>query len=163
MSRLHEQEFSEKIDMGLWKRLISYAWRSKGLVIFSIFSLLCVALVDIAYPLFNKYAIDHFITPGTTDGLIWFFVVYVLAVILQSVGVMCFVSGAGKLEMQISYDIRQDVFLKLQTLSFSFYDKTAVGYLMSRMISDVARLSEMIAWSLVDVLSSSGAWRRCFL
>lgn len=152
MSSLHEQEFSEKIDMSLWKRLISYAWRSKGLVLFSVFSLLCVALVDIAYPLFNKYAIDHFITPGTLDGLGWFFAAYVLAIALQSVGVMCFVSGAGKLEMQISYDIRQDVFLKLQTLSFSFYDKTAVGYLMSRMISDVARLSEMIAWSLVDVL-----------
>ena len=152
MSKLREQDFSEKIDMGLWRRLASYAWRSKGLVIFSVLSLLCVALVDIAYPLFNKYAIDHFITPGTTDGLGLFFAAYILAVVFQSAGVMCFVSGAGKLEMQISYDIRQEVFLKLQTLSFSFYDKTAVGYLMSRMISDVARLSEMIAWSLVDVL-----------
>ncbi len=60
--------------------------------------------------------------------------------------------------MQISYDIRQEVFLKLQTLAFSFYDKTAVGYLMSRMISDVARLSEMIAWSIVDIL-----WALCFV
>ena len=152
MSRLREEEFDQKIDMSLWKRLAAYAWRSKGLVVFSVCSLVCVALVDIAYPLFNKFAIDFFITPGTTKGLFWFFAVYVLAVVFQSIGVMCFVSGAGKLEMQISYDIRQEVFLKLQKLSFSFYDKMAVGYLMSRMISDVARLSEMIAWSIVDVL-----------
>lgn len=158
MSRIREEEFDQKIDASLWKRLASYAWRSKGLVIFSVCALLCVALVDIAYPLFNKYAIDHFIIPGTTQGLGWYFVLYVLAVVFQSAGVMCFVSGAGKLEMQISYDIRQEVFLKLQTLSFSFYDKTAVGYLMSRMISDVARLSEMIAWSIVDIL-----WALCFV
>ena len=156
MSRLREEEFDQKINIGLWKRLAGYAWRSKKLVIFTIFSMLCVVLVDIAYPLFNKYAIDSFITPGSMQGLGWFFALYVIAIAFQSLGVVFYVSGAGKLEMQISYDIRQEVFLKLQKLSFSFYDKTAVGYLMSRMISDVARLSEMIAWSIVDVLWSLG-------
>lgn len=52
----------------------------------------------------------------------------------------------------MSYDIRQDAFAKLQQLSFSFYDTTSVGWLMARMVSDIARLSDMIAWSLVDLM-----------
>lgn len=56
----------------------------------------------------------------------------------------------------MSYDIRQDAFAKLQQLSFSFYDTTSVGWLMARMVSDIARLSDMIAWSLVDLM-----WAAC--
>ncbi len=63
-------------------------------MIFSVCALLCVALVDIAYPLFNKYAIDHFIIPGTTQGLGWYFVLYVLAVVFQSAGVMWLCIGS---------------------------------------------------------------------
>jgi ATP-binding cassette subfamily B protein len=54
--------------------------------------------------------------------------------------------------MSIAFDIRQQAFKKLQELSFSFYDKTAVGYLMARVISDVGRLSELVAWSIVDLM-----------
>ena len=54
--------------------------------------------------------------------------------------------------MDISYDIRQDAFTHLQQLSFSYYDTTSVGWLMARLGSDVSRLSEMIAWSVVDVM-----------
>ena len=52
----------------------------------------------------------------------------------------------------MSFDIRQEAFTHLQQLSFSYYDTTSVGWLMARMGSDVARLSEMIAWSVVDVM-----------
>jgi len=68
--------------------------------------------------------------------------------------VITFINCAGQLEMKIAYTIRQDAFRRLQELSFSFYDRTAVGYIMARMLSDISRLSDMIAWSLVDVLWS---------
>ena len=46
--------------------------------------------------------------------------VYAALVVVQSLGVFLFVRGAGRLEMDMSYDIRQDAFAKLQQLSFSF-------------------------------------------
>jgi ATP-binding cassette subfamily B protein len=52
--------------------------------------------------------------------------------------------------MGICYDIRKNGFKRLQELSFTYYDKTAVGWLMARMTSDTSRLGDTIAWGLVD-------------
>ena len=143
---------NEKIDLKVWKRLTAYALQYKARVIRTILVLVVVSGVDLAYPLFTRYAINHFIMGGTTEGLPMFGAAYVLMVIAQGVGVMLFVRGAGRLEMDMSYDIRQDAFTHLQQLSFSYYDTTSVGWLMARLGSDVSRLSEMIAWSVVDVM-----------
>ena len=154
-SALQENEFDQKVDFGLWKRLIKYALRSKRIVITTIIALLVVAAVDLIYPLMSKYAIDNIIDGAHTERILPFAIIYVVFVVLQGLGVMLFIKCSGKLEMNIAYDIRQDSFRKLQELSFSYYDKTAVGYIMARMVSDIGRLSELIAWSVVDLLWSS--------
>ena len=145
---------NEKIDLKVWKRLVEYGLQYKARVIRTILVLLVVSGADLAYPLFTRYAINHFIVGETTGGLWLFGVIYVVTVAVQGLGVVLFVRGAGRLEMDISYDIRQDAFTHLQQLSFSYYDTTSVGWLMARMGSDVSRLSEMIAWSIVDVMWS---------
>lgn len=142
----------QKIELRLWKRLIAYAMRHRRTVVSVMLVLLVVAGIDLAYPQLSRYAIDHFIEGGTTEGLWLYGLVYAALVVVQSLGVFLFVRGAGRLEMDMSYDIRQDAFAKLQQLSFSFYDTTSVGWLMARMVSDIARLSDMIAWSLVDLM-----------
>ncbi len=152
---IEEQDFAAKrIDWGVWKRLYRYALQHKGLFFTVIAALIFVALIDIAYPLFTSYAIDHFVLPKVIDGLGRFAALYAVVILVQGSGVITFINCAGQLEMKIAYTIRQDAFRRLQELSFSFYDRTAVGYIMARMMSDISRLSDMIAWSLVDVLWS---------
>lgn len=144
----------QKIDLRLWKRLIDYAMRHRRIVFWMIPVLLVVAGIDLIYPQLTRYAIDHFIAGNTTEGLAGYGLLYAALVVIQGGCVFLFVRGSGHLEMNISYDIRQDAFAKLQQLSFSFYDTTSVGWLMARMVSDIARLSDMIAWSLVDLVWS---------
>ncbi len=149
---IEEQDFAaKKIDWNVWKRLYQYALRHKKPFFTVIISLVFVAAFDIAYPLYTSYAIDHFVVPKSLDGLVPFAILYAVTILMQGAGVVTFIINAGKLEMAIAYDIRQDTFLRLQELSFSFYDHTPVGYVMARMMSDVSRLSDMVAWSLVDV------------
>ena len=147
----------QRIDFGIWKPLTDYAMRYKGRVILIFFVMIVVAGTDVIYPLLNRYAIDTFIVGGTTQGLPVFAAVNMAFVAVQGLGVALFVRNTGKLEMDICYDIRQDGFTRLQQLSFSFYDTTSVGWLMARMGSDIARLSEMISWSIVDVMWSAVA------
>ena len=156
MSYQNEQDYTnEKVDPKLWKRLYAYAWRNKKIFLMTIACLLFVALVDSLYPLLANYAVDRFIIPGKVQGVWLFLLVYIVLAFSQGFGTLGFITRCGRMEMTISYDIRQDGFLKLQNQSFAFYDKTAVGYLMARIISDVNRLSEMVAWSMVDLLWSS--------
>ena len=118
---LDQKEYSsEKIDLRVWRRLIAYAMRRKGDVARLACVLLVVSSIDILYPQLTRYAINHFIEGNTTQGL-WAFALFYAAVIaVQGFGVFFFVRGAGRLEMNICYDIRQDAFTHLQELSFSF-------------------------------------------
>lgn len=158
MSYENEQDFSkEKVDLNLWKKIFAYGLKNKKLLVRTALSMMLVAIIDACYPLLSSYAIDNFIVPGTSQGAGWFLVAYIALCFVQAAGTFGFIHCSGKMEMNISYDIRQDGFLKLQEQSFAFYDKTAVGYLMARMVSDVSRLSEMVAWSVVDVM-----WALCY-
>lgn len=155
---MQEKNYNDKkIDLRVWKRLLSYALRSKWRVISTMSIMIMVAGIDLLYPLMTRFAINNLILPQTTQGVWQFAGLYILLVLFQSTGVFLFVKGAGRLERDISYDIRQETFTKLQQLSFSFYDTTSVGWLMARMGSDVSRISEMIAWSIIDLM-----WGGCF-
>jgi ATP-binding cassette subfamily B protein len=61
-----------------------------------------------------------------------------------------FISCAGKIRTHVSHDIRRDAFEQLQELSFSFYDTKSVGWLMARLTSDCQRLSNILAWGVMD-------------
>ncbi len=56
----------------------------------------------------------------------------------------------GKVETNVSYDIRKRGFEKLQILPLSYYDDKAVGWLMARMTSDINGISETLSWGIVD-------------
>ena len=152
MNRIEEKDFSEKKTKGLWKRIFSYAMQHKKLVFFTLIVMGVVAFCDVLFPLMSRYAINNFIEKQTTDGIVGFAIFFLLLIACSAVCVYMFIRNAGMLEMRMSYAIRRDAFRKLQELSFSYYDTTAVGYIMARMVSDIARLSEMVAWSIVDVI-----------
>lgn len=151
MQRLEEKSFDQKVDIHTWKRLFGYAFRHKKIVAQIVVVMLINAVIDVLHPVLTGYAIDNFVVPGTLEGVKLFAIAYSVIILIQCYSVFRFLERGGRLEMDISYEIRKEAFQKLQELSFSFYDKTPVGYLLARMVSDIARLSEMIAWSFVDV------------
>ena len=154
-SALKEEEFTKKIDLGLWKKLLRYAFNHKKLLVGLVIMMAIVIAIDLAYPQLTRFAIDNIIADGAPENikkLPSYAVFYVVLIVIQGLATIAHERFAGKLEMTIAFEIRQDAFKKLQELSFSYYDKTAVGYIMARMVGDIGRLSEMIAWSLSDLL-----------
>ena len=151
MSALKEQEYSKSIDFGLWKDLFKYIKPYRNRIIALIVVMMGSGGIDVIFPLMNRYAIDNFIVTGRLDKLWVFAGIYAGLVALQAINVYFFIYFAGRIEMSLSYDIRKAGFKRLQELSFSYYDKTSVGWLRARMTSDVERLGATIAWSLVDL------------
>ncbi|MCP4707095.1 MAG: ABC transporter ATP-binding protein, partial [Planctomycetes bacterium] len=71
---------------------------------------------------------------------------------IQGLNVWLLIAIAGKVDMWVCYDIRKAGFQRLQELSFSYFDKTPVGWLMARMTSDTERLADTLAWGIVDLV-----------
>ena len=141
---------NEKIDIPLWKNFLTYAKPFKKQFILIAILMVVVGTIDALYPQLTRYAIDHFVVEGVTTNLYKFIAVYGVTIIVQCAIIWLFISTAGRIEMGMAYNIRKIGFEKLQLLSLSYYDQRAVGWLMARMTSDIARLSETISWGLVD-------------
>ncbi len=153
-----EESFTSlKLDMNVWKKIFSFMKPLKKYIILGVAAISVLAMTDILYPYIAKFAIDEIITPniGILDPdmskLKLFIGLYVGFMILQAVMVYVFIIFAGKVEVELAFNIRKKAFHHLQELPFSYYDRTRTGWIMARMTSDSRNLSDILSWGVVDL------------
>ena len=131
-------------------RIVPYARKySRTLATMVICGLIGTGM-DIALPLFQRYALNHFIAGGTTDTLPLFIVIYVLAIVAAGCATFIACKGAMTTEVSMNRDLRNAAFNHLQTLSFSYFNQNSVGYIHSRVMSDTSRIGGLVSWTLMD-------------
>ena len=152
MAAFDEQEYTKSFDLSIWKRL-GPILRPYGACFVGMFAFNALtAAVDVALPLLQRFAIANFIEKSTLAGIVPYGAVYLAVILLQALSVVLFARNSMYIEMSAGRDLRRKLFTHLQTLSFSFYNVTPVGYLLSRVMSDTNRIAGMIAWNLTDIL-----------
>lgn len=147
-----EKEFSKNYDFEIWKNLLRYVKPFKKNFIYLGCLVILLGIVEATIPVFTTIALDTFVAKETLDNFPRFVAAYMGVISLLSLIAFLFIKEAGRMEANITYVLREKGFKKLQELSFSYFDKTAVGWLMARMTSDAMRIGEIIAWGLVDFL-----------
>ena len=75
------------------------------------------SLIDSVYPLFNRYALDHFVAEGTMDTLPLFVISYLVILAAQVVMNYISISQCGAIEMYVDRDLRNASFSHLQEFS----------------------------------------------
>ena len=155
MNNNFEEKDVEKFKFKTWKRIISIVLKSKGALIAMILFVILSTVVDICYPLLNRFVLQTYFegNPSQNDQIFtWVIIGYVSIVIAMGVSVWGFIYFSTKVEESTTYEIRMLAFDKIQKLSFSYFDTTPSGWLMARMTSDARKLSSIISWSIVDLL-----------
>ena len=154
MQQQQEQDYTRRFDVGLWRRLIAYL-KPYHKYLLGIMAAMCVsALCDVIFPLMTREALDNYRTLNSRS-IVWFAARYGGIILVQFACIFAFCRLAGKAEQGINRHIRALSFKRLEELSFSYYDTMPVGYIISRMTSDTARLGETVAWALVDLFWSA--------
>ena len=151
MAVYEEQEYNKPFSFQIWAKMLPFFKPYKKYFAITIGLNLLLAGVDVLVPLFQSYAIDHFIAPDTLDGIGSFAGTYVAMILLQTIFVYVSVRAATIIEMNVGKDLKWAQFEHLQTLSFSYYNTTPVGYIHARVMSDTLRIAGMTAWGLVDM------------
>lgn len=126
--------------------LKKYRGQLAAMVVFG----LCGSLVDIVMPLFQRYALNHFVEGGTLDTLPLFILGYVAAILFAAAANYYACMLATSIEVWIGRDLRSAAFRHLQTLSFSFFNQNSVGYIHARVMSDTGRIGSLFSWTLID-------------
>ncbi|HBN55540.1 MAG TPA: ABC transporter ATP-binding protein, partial [Lachnospiraceae bacterium] len=151
MAAYEEQEYNRPFSFRIWAKMFPFFKPYKKYFCITMGLNIFLAGVDILVPLFQSYAIDHFIAEHMLEGLDLFTLLYVLMIVFQTVSVYWSVHAATTIEMNLGRDLKQAQFAHLQTLSFSYYNTTPVGYIHARVMSDTLRIATMVAWGLVDM------------
>ena len=152
MAAFDEQEYTKSFDIKIWKRLLPVLKHyKKAFLGMLVFNGVCAA-IDVVLPLFQRYAIQNFIEADTLQGFLPYGLAYFAVIILQALSVVAFGRNSMHIEMNVGRDLRRNLFTHLQTLSFSFYNVTPVGYLLTRVMNDTNRIASMIAWNFTDIL-----------
>ena len=151
MAAYEEQEYKKPFSFQVWAKMLPFFKPYKKYFVITIGLNLLLAGIDVLVPLFQSYAIDHFIVPDTLDGIPIFAGVYIGLIVLQTVFVYVSVHAATTIEMCVGKDLKWAQFEHLQTLSFSYYNTTPVGYIHARGMSDTLKIAGMTAWGLVDM------------
>lgn len=162
MSNHHEEEQLGKIyDAKVARRLTRYLAPYKRLVAFALALTIGLNLIRQLGPLLTKWVIDDYVAPAARgamkpeaafDGIAWLAIAYV--------GSLGFTLVVGYFQdvllntigQRVMYDLREQIFAKLQSIEVSFYDNNPVGRLITRLTSDVDSLNELFTAGLVEVL-----------
>lgn len=157
-NRFQEQDFSNtKFKFSSWLRLAKVYLPIKKTLLSALIINTITPLSEILFPLINSYAIDYFLIKNGDLGKMPLFIgVSFFVIIVANIGFLLFFKYCAKLEMFFAYSLKQELFHKLQKMSFSYFDVTPVGWIISRVTSDVNRLAEIMSWALIDLFSGLG-------
>lgn len=126
--------------------LKAYRWEMAVMICLGLIS----SLADTVYPLFNRYALNHFVAYSTLDTVPVFLGLYLLVLIVQVIANYISSYLISKVELYIGRDLKNAAFNHLQTLSFSYFNHHNVGYVHARVMSDTDRIGTMVSWRLMD-------------
>ncbi len=151
MAAYEEQEYNKPFSFRVWGKMLPFFKPYRKFFAITLGFNIFLAGIDVVVPLFQSYAIDHFITVESLEGIWRFAAAYVAVIVIQTMSVCFSVRAATTIEMNVGKDLKWAQFEHLQTLSFSYYNTTPVGYIHARVMSDTLRIATMVAWGLVDM------------
>ena len=162
MADHHEEEQLGKLyDARAARRLIRYLGPYKRMVGIALVLTVGLNLTRQVGPLLTKWAIDDYVKPASEAalgldqafrGIMILSLVYILSLAV-TLGVGYFQDVLlNTIGQRVMYDLREQIFGKLQTVEVAFYDANPVGRLITRLTTDVDALNELFTSGLVDVL-----------
>ena len=134
---------------------LSYFAAHKRLFALDIGCAVCIALIDLSFPLVTRQALYDFL-PNEKFRVFFTVMLVAAAFYVLRAGLNYIVCYYGHtFGIRVEADIRRDLFRHLQEMSFDFYDNNRTGQLMSRLTSDLFELTELAHHGPEDLLTST--------
>ena len=149
-----DENIAGKFDWYIISKFLPYLARYKGWTLASVILMLLYTAFSLANPYLIGLAIDQFISHNDVRGLAMIGVVLIVVNILMWQAQYWQVWTMSWVGQQILYHLSSDMYTHLQRLSLSFYDRTQIGRVMSRLQSDIDVLESMLSSGLLSMLGS---------
>ncbi len=157
--------FEKSFDWDLTRRLLGYVKPYRAALTLGISLLVIYSIITPIFPTLIARAVDDYLVGGTTaaltiderfNGVLTIVMIYLGLRLLNFVLRFAYTYVVSWLGQHIIFDIRKQMFTKIQALSLGFFDRTPVGRLITRITSDVDAIQQMLTDGIVGLVADVG-------
>jgi ATP-binding cassette subfamily B protein len=153
VKQFHEEEgIGKTYDFQVARRLLRYLRPYLRLLFPALLLTFALNLLGILQPKFTEYAIDWYILPRKSSGLELLVGLYVGVQLLRLVFSYFQALLLNTVGQYVMFDMRRELYDKLQHQEVAYYDRNPVGRIMTRLTSDVDSLNELFTAGITDLL-----------
>ncbi len=153
VKQFHEEEaIGKTYDLQVARRLLRYLKPYARLLVPALILTLLLYLLGILQPKFTQYAIDWYILPRRTQGIALFALIYLGAQFARFVFSYFQVVLLNTIGQYVMFDLRREIYDKLQHQEIAYYDRNPVGRIITRLTADVDALNELFTSGVTDLL-----------
>ena len=143
----------KNFNLKLLNRLIGFTKPYKFNFIFVSFSAIIISFLSILNQYFLKIAVDEYITPRDYKGLIIIIVLMLSVLCFQVIFQFLFIYFTNLLGQKVVYDLRTKLFKTIINFKMSYYDKSSVGRLVTRTVSDMETIASIFSQGLFMIFA----------
>lgn len=140
-------------NMSLFRRLLSYTKPYKLTFYFVALSAILIAVVAIGMPYLIKVSIDEHIIPRQFNGFVTVIGMMIAVLIIDVLLQLSFIYYANWLGQQVIRDLRVKLFTHMMGFKMQYFDKSAVGKLVTRAVSDIETIASIFSQGLFVIIS----------
>jgi len=141
------------IDLKVLRQLMAFVRPYRARFYFVIFLTLALGFLSPLRPLLIQYAIDHDVANGNYRGMVMMMIWIVVLLVIQAVFQYAHTYISGRIAQFVLRDIRVKLYNHIIKLRLQFFDKTPIGRLVTRIISDVETLADVFSEGLAAMAS----------
>ena len=143
----------KNFNLKLFKRLLGFTKPYRLNFIFVSFSAIIISVFSILNQYFLKIAVDEYITPKDYIGLLYLIIVMILILCFQVTFQFLFIYFTNLLGQKVVYDLRTKLFKTIIKFKMSYYDKSSVGRLVTRTVSDMETIASIFSQGLFMIFA----------
>lgn len=140
------------IDWSVLSRLMRFVLPYKGRFTAVIFLTILLGLLAPTRPILIQYTLDNDVAVGDYNGMVWMMVILLGLLVVHSIAQYIHTYMSGWLGQQVIRDIRTKLYRHIISLRLKFFDKTPIGRLVTRTISDVETLADVFSEGLAAMV-----------
>jgi len=142
----------DAFNVSLLKRIFQYVKPYRRIFIWSVVLTILLALVAPVRPFLIKYTLDNYILKGHYNGLLMMTIVMLVMLVIQSVIQYSHTLLTNTLGQSAIRDLRINVFNHITKLRLKYFDKTPIGQLITRTVSDLETISDIFSEGLIVII-----------
>lgn len=142
----------QAVDVNLLRRIFRYVKPYRRIFVWSIILTLLLAILAPLRPLLIEYTLDKYILENDSSGLLIMSAIMIILLLMQTVVQYYHTFFTNVLGQSVIKDLRVAVFNHISSLRLKYFDRTPIGQLITRTVSDLETIADIFSEGLIVII-----------